>query len=178
MDCPKCNTVLRAIEYEGIEIEACEGCGGEWLDGDELDKVIRIREVKFNKEELRAIAESTTIRGVRMDTVDRGLSCPGCGWPMEAINYGGETGIILDRCKGCGGFWLDAKELEQVQMVVEGWEDALPSDLKKHGATLRKVEVTIDREDDVTVSRLPIVGRFINSCINGILDLTMGGPGH
>ncbi len=163
---------MRRVQYEGIDVESCDSCGGYWLDGDELGKVTRIREAKFNSEERRAIAESTTISSVPMQDVDRDLVCPKDGYTTDAINYGGNTGIHLDRCTGCGGFWLDAAELEKVQMVIEGWEDCLPDDLMAHGKRLREVEVRIDREDDVEMSRLPVVGRFINLCVNGILDWT------
>ena len=64
MDCPKCRKRLRTIEYEGIQIETCRSCGGEWLDSDELLHVTRAREARFNPEERRAIAESTTIKGM------------------------------------------------------------------------------------------------------------------
>ena len=57
-------------------------------------------------------------------------------------------------------------------MLVEGWEDKLPEDLQKYGPRLRDVAARVDRDDDVSSSRLPLVGRFINTCINGILDLT------
>ncbi|GAH31572.1 unnamed protein product, partial [marine sediment metagenome] len=168
--CPGCKSTLRTIQYEGITIETCEKCGGNWLDADELGKIVRIREEKFDEEERRAIAESTTITGVHLEDVDRDLACPKCGGTTDAINYGGDTGIILDRCTGCGGFWLDAGEIEKVQMVIEGWKDMLPDDLKKYGPKLREVEVQVDRATDVEISKLPVVGGFINAAINGILD--------
>ena len=173
MNCPNCSKWLRTIEYEGIEIETCDGCGGEWLDAHELGKVTRIRQVKFNDEERRAIAQSTTITGVDLLRADRDLVCPKCGSTTDAINYGGDTGIVVDRCTACGGFWLDEGELEKVQMVIEGWDDCLPDDLRKYGKTLRDIEVKLDQEDDVVVSRLPLVGRFINMCVNGILDIAL-----
>ena len=173
MNCPNCKTELSGIEYEGIGIETCQACGGEWLDADELGKIVRIREVKFDEHERRAIAESTTITGVRLEDVDRDLICPKCGGTTDALNYGGDTGIILDRCTGCGGFWLDGDELEKVQMLVEGWNDALPDDLQKYGPKLRDVAARLDREDDVEISRLPLIGGFINTIINGILDVTV-----
>ena len=171
MKCPICENQLDTIEYEGIVLETCDVCCGEWLNADELDKVTCIREKKFNEEECRAIAESLTITGVRIDDVDRDLVCPNCSCITDAINYGGDTGIVLERCAGCGGFWLDDGELEKVQMVIEGWEDALPDDLAKYGPVLRDIEVKADIEDDVEVSRLPVVGRFINLCVNGVLDI-------
>ena len=171
MQCPLCQNTLSSIQYEGIAIETCDACEGEWLDGDELGKIVDIREVRFDTDQLRAIAETTPYTGIKLETVDRSLDCPGCGWAMEPFNYGGGTGLILDKCKGCGGYWLDDSELEKVQMLVEGWEDCLPDDLKRFGSELRQVEVRIDKESDVKVSRIPVIGRFINACVNGILDL-------
>lgn len=135
--------------------------------------IVKIREIRFTSEELSAIATLKPVPGVRPESVNRNLTCAGCGSAMEPINYGGTTGLILDRCTGCGGFWLDDVELEKVQILVEGWEAALPGDLQEFGARPRQIEVKWDEEDDVHPSRIPVVGQFINICINGILDLTL-----
>lgn len=172
MRCPNCQSDLQTINYEGIAIETCDKCNGEWLDNAELGKIVRIREVRFDPDERRAIAESTTITGVVPEGVDRDLKCPKCDATTDAVNYGGDTGFIIDRCTSCRGIWLDGSELEKIQMVIEGWNDALPEDLQKHGPKLRDIAVKLDEADDVRVSRLPLIGPFINSAINGILDLT------
>ena len=171
MNCPNCKSPLRSIQYEGVEIETCQACGGEWLDARELGKIVRIREVKFDESERRAIAESTTVKGVPLKGLDRDLPCPKCHGTTDPVNYGGDSGLIVDRCTGCGGFWLDGSELEKVQILVESWDDALPGDLKKYGPRLRDVAARIDKANDVQVSRLPLIGGFINSLVNGILDL-------
>ena len=103
MQCPQCDTLLCTIDYEGIEIETCPDCEGEWLDDGELKHVVKAREVLFSKEERRAIAAATKITGVKVEDVDRDLTCPNCGGQTDAINYGGDTGIIIDRCTGCRG---------------------------------------------------------------------------
>ena len=167
MQCPQCGTRLETIEYEGIDIETCPGCEGEWLDDAELKHVVKTREVLFSKEERRAIAAATKITGVRLDAVDRDLLCPKCGGQTDAINYGGDTGIIIDRCTGCRGIWLDRSELEKIQMLVEEWEDGLGDDLKQYGPRLREVAADVDRRDDIKVSRFG----FVNSIINGVLDI-------
>ena len=171
MICPNCQCDLKTILYEGIEIESCGECDGEWLDHSELAKIVSIREVKFDKEETRAIAESTTIHGVVTKSLDRNLMCPKCNASTNAINYGGNTGMIIDRCIKCRGIWLDKSELEKIQMLIEGWHDALPEDLLKYGPRLRDVAVKIETANTAHVSRLPLIGRFINTAINGILDL-------
>ncbi len=172
MLCPNCNTHLSTLHYEGISIETCSKCHGEWLDEAELGKLVRIREVKFNPDERRAIAESTTITGVVLKDADRDLKCPKCDGTTDPVNYGGDTGIVIDRCTSCRGIWLDEKKLERIQMVVEAWDDALPEDLKKYGPMLRDIAIKLDAADDVEVSHLPWIGGFINSAINGILDVT------
>jgi len=172
MKCPNCQEILTTIDYEGVEIETCSSCHGEWLDSDELGKIVQLREVKFDEGTRRAIAEATAITGVKLENVDRDLTCPKCGGTTDAINYGSDSGIILDRCTQCHGFWLDNEELEKVQMLVEGWEDLLPDDLKEYSPMLHDIEVKLDEEDDVKLSRLPFVGGFINSVMNGIIDLT------
>ncbi len=40
LDCPKCDGKLNEIAYENIQIDACEKCGGVWLDSGELAQVL------------------------------------------------------------------------------------------------------------------------------------------
>ena len=167
MKCPQCDSSLKTITYKGIRLETCPGCGGEWLDDSELRHVTKAREVRFDPQHRRAVAEATKIKGVVLADVGRNLVCPKCGGRTDPINYGGNTGLIIDRCNQCHGIWLDARELEKIQMLIEGWEDGLQDDLAKYAPSLRKVAEQVDRDDDVSVSR---VG-FINSIINGILDI-------
>ena len=146
MQCPSCGHDLRTTDYEGVPVETCDGCDGEWVDKLELGDIILIREKRFSPEERQAISAATPTTGVDLSQTGRSLVCPKCGEETQAINYGGTSGIILDRCAGCGGFWLDAGELEKVQMLVEGWEDQLPEDMAGHGAKLRNVETGLGRE--------------------------------
>lgn len=167
MKCPSCKSTLRTINYEGIQIETCDVCKGEWLDRGELKNIIDVREKRFTPEEKRAVAESTTIKGVELARHDKDLLCPKCDGVTDPVNYGGDTGIIIERCTQCGGIWVDGGELEKIQQVVEGWQDQLPDDLAKYRPRLREVAEQVDREDDVTISRIG----FVNSIINGILDV-------
>jgi len=38
--CPKCGTALEARSVDGLEIDACDACGGLWLDKGELEQVV------------------------------------------------------------------------------------------------------------------------------------------
>ena len=167
MKCPNCKSSLNAITYEGIHIETCDKCGGEWLDAEELGHIARVRETRFTPDERRAVAAASKITGVKVKDHDRDLICPKCGGTTDAINYGGDSGIIIDRCTSCHGIWLDAAELEGVQLLIEGWKDGLTGDLAKFGPKLHKVAEDCDARSKVKISRF----RFINSIINGVLDI-------
>lgn len=174
MKCPQCKSGLEAISYEGIHIETCPACHGEWLDGGELGHINRAREARFDPEERRAVAAAVKIKGVKLSDVDRDLACPKCGGQTDAVNFGGNSGIIIDRCTKCGGIWLDAEELEKIQILVEGWQDGLQDDLAKYGPRLHENAKDVDRRDDCSPSRFG----FINAVINGILDVLPGSARH
>ena len=161
---------MHVIQYEGVSIETCGGCHGQWLDNGELGKIVSVRERYFNPEERRAIAESVTIDGRRIENLIRDLKCPKCGGATTPVNYGGDTGIIIDRCTGCRGIWLDAGELDKIQMVVEGWEDALPDDLRKFGPRLRMVQEK-ERNDDDSSQHPNKDESLISAAIGGIFNL-------
>lgn len=42
---------------------------------------------------------------------DRALTCPRDGREMSKV---ARDGVVVDRCGGCGGHWLDARELKRV----------------------------------------------------------------
>ncbi len=165
MQCPNCKTPLSAIDYEGITIESCSRCEGEWLDAAELGHIVKAREVRFNDEERQAVAAATKITPVDVQREDRDLHCPKCDGQTDSINYGGDTGIVIDKCTACGGIWLDKGELEQIQMLVEGWKDGLSGDLAKYGPKLRKIERDVEQKAGFSGSRFG----FVNAMINGIL---------
>ena len=171
MRCPHCDTTLSTIDYEGVAIETCGSCGGEWLDDTELGHIVRIREETFSDEERRILDGATKIPGIPVADAGRDIVCPTCSATTVPVNYGGDTGIIIDRCPECHGIWLDGGELEKVQVLVEAWKDGLPEDLKKYGPKLQKVATELESRNKVAVSRLPLIGGFVNAMVGGILDL-------
>jgi len=166
MKCPRCSAALSSVDYEGIRIETCPSCEGEWLDATELGHIVKARGQRFSEEERRAVAAAVKITGVKIEDHDHDLTCPKCGGTTDAVNYGGDTGIIIDKCTSCRGIWLDAGEIEKIQSLVEGWEDGLPDLLKQYGPRLRQIEADVHERTRFKASRF----RFVNAVINGILD--------
>ncbi len=171
MLCPACDSTLSTVTYEGIEVETCNACGGCWLDADELGSIVRLREQRFTAEQRTAIDTFGQIHGIPVQDIERHIICPGCSASTGPINYGGDTGIIINRCPQCHGIWLDVGELEHIQMLVEAWKDGLPDDLRTYGPMLDRVAGELEASNQVTVSTLPLVAGFINAAVNGILDI-------
>ena len=163
---------MATVDYEGLEIEVCPSCSGAFLDHDELGKIVQIRQVKFDAQQRQTIANAKPTMGLPAHELDRKVICPKCSQTIKPINYGNDSGIIIDRCVACNGFWLDRSELEKVQMAVEGWDDRLPQIMKELEPQLKQASATIDQVGHVAPSRLPLVGRFINSLINGVINLS------
>jgi Zn-finger nucleic acid-binding protein len=166
MQCPKCDLPLKGIDYQGIHIETCPSCGGDWLDAGELGSIVRARNTRFDEKECIAIAQATKITGVKLSTLNRHLTCPKCAGTTQPVNYGDDTGLIIDKCAQCGGVWLERGEIEKIQELVEGWRDELPGDLAEYGPKLRQVAADVDRDEKVHIAHIPLM----NALINGILD--------
>ena len=171
MRCPACKSTLSAVQYEGITVEICGMCSGCWLDADELGRIVRIREQRFSPEQLSSIDTAVKIPGIPIQDIQRDIACPSCGTPTGPLNYGGDTGIVVDRCPDCRGIWLDVGELESIQILVESWKDSLPDDLRTYGPVLDRVDEELRNGNRVAVSGLPLVAGFINAIISGILDV-------
>lgn len=153
MNCPRCNSVLQSVEYDGQKVEVCSGCKGEWLFAGELQKIVEHHDEVFTPEEIASLdAVNKEIFTAEKDDKDE-LNCPACGdVQMEHFNYGDTSGIILHKCTGCGGIWMDKDELKKIEEVVDGWKSDLGQDANKYDSVLQKIDVEEQKELDRAVS--------------------------
>jgi hypothetical protein len=49
MKCPKCGMGLTEIDYRGIKVDRCSGCGGLWFDAEELGAVSKTEKTFFDR---------------------------------------------------------------------------------------------------------------------------------
>lgn len=168
MECPQCRTGLRSLEYEGITVDCCETCGGEFLDADELGQVVSAREARFSPELRQRYKNHQPAFGVPVQQKSRPICCPKCGGPMRVINYCGDSAIFINRCEECEGFWLDSDELEHIQIFQEEWEARAPRMLQEIAGQLEQAR----RETAESTNRAFAGSRFafLNALINRFLD--------
>jgi hypothetical protein len=57
------------------------------------------------------------------------MCCPKCGQKLDEIEH---NGILVDRCSGCRGVWLDAGEMEALVRKDAGISERLFGWLRAH----------------------------------------------
>ena len=144
MKCPRCRSVLRVVEYDGIQVEVCSDCRGEWLHAEELEKIVEHHDHVFSDRDI--------------------LNCPHCETiEMERFNYADASDLQLHKCPECGGIWADKDQLEKVEELVDGWKASLTEDTAKFGPILKKVaaEERKELDRDVSISRFAVVNTIL-----------------
>jgi len=103
MICPKCHEPLEVVEYNGIEIDRCQGCQGIWFDHREEEEL----------KKLRGAAEALDIGdefvGASHDDLQH-TNCPRCEIPLHQVSHEGTVNIRFERCNQCKGSYFDAGE--------------------------------------------------------------------
>jgi Zn-finger nucleic acid-binding protein len=164
MKCPRCGSTLNSIQYDGVQIEVCPGCGGEWLHSGELQKIVEHHAEVFTPKEIASIdAVNKEIFTAEKDDHDE-LNCPHCeNVRMEHFDYGDTSGIVLHKCTECGGVWTDKDQLKKVEELVDGWKEYLNQDSAKYGSVLKKIELKEQQDLDkgVSISRFGFVNAVL-----------------
>jgi Zn-finger nucleic acid-binding protein len=164
MKCPRCNAILTEVEYDGVEVELCSDCRGEWLHAEELQKMVEHHDHVFSAKEIASLeAVNQPIITVEDQSRDV-LNCPYCETiEMERFNYADTSGVMLHKCLECGGIWADKEQLEKIEELVDGWKASLNQDAAKYGSVLKKIsaEETKELDRDVSISRFGFVNAFL-----------------
>lgn len=120
MKCPMCAGELKSVNYESdTMVDECSLCKGIWLDAGELEKIQT--KVQKNHKEKYSQFESYTEIGARMSSQMGGkkINCPKCDKTMIKKEFQPTSTVIVDLCNGCKGLWLDAGELQQLEVFLE-----------------------------------------------------------
>lgn len=113
--CPRCSIRLKSIDLNingRFFIERCDECLGLFFDSNELEALLEAtvsNVFAINRSMLNDIKVRTT-------TVEQGafyIKCPVCSAIMNRVNFGANSGVIVDRCKE-HGVWLDGGELRHL----------------------------------------------------------------
>ena len=111
MKCPACFNQLSSTTIGKLTVDVCRGgCGGIWFDAFELQQVDEPGE--STGEWLIHIERDPKLR---VDFARR-RACPKCdGVNLKRRHFSAKRRVEIDECPGCGGYWLDAGELEKIR---------------------------------------------------------------
>ena len=102
MRCPKCQNVMEAVEYNGVEVDRCKNCQGIWFDVGESDWL-------RYKDAAAAIDTGDPLKGRETNEIDQ-YRCPRCDGGMMRRVDPRRTDIQYEECTSCRGSFFDAGE--------------------------------------------------------------------
>jgi len=111
MICPACSRKLTETQVGAVAVDVCHGgCGGIWFDAFELQRVDEQHEAAGER-----LLEIPRDPAVVVDAT-RKRACPRCdGIKLKRHFFSARRKVEVDQCPSCGGYWLDAGELEQIR---------------------------------------------------------------
>ena len=123
MKCPACFNELTEVQVGAVKVDVCHGgCAGIWFDAFELQRLDEAHEVAG--EHLVNILRDPQLQ---VDQV-RKRECPRCtGIKLKRQFFSPKIRLEVDHCPNCGGYWLDAGELEKIRQGQRPDADAQSS---------------------------------------------------
>lgn len=112
MACPHCSSALGVIEFDlepPVRIEKCTTCLGMFFNPGEIEALL---EAKTNP---LAWFDTRQLEGISAARDEEAFyrPCPMCSERMGHLNFGGRSGVIIDRC-GAHGIWLEGVQLRRL----------------------------------------------------------------
>jgi Zn-finger nucleic acid-binding protein len=148
VQCPDCQAQLRQTDYRGVRIDECPQCRGRWFDRDELR-----RAKDCTDQDLRWLDFDPFARNADTSPdTPKGRLCPRCSVAMGVIAY--ETsGVLIDKCAGCHGVWLDHGEFEKIVKHLEHEVSSEPAAQYRKDAEKQFAQIVTGPEGPVSELR-------------------------
>ena len=153
--CPQCIKPLVTRSSGSIQTDNCPTCFGVWFGKDELRtaKDEADPELQWMDFDLWKEADALSVRPSQVD-------CPACSQRMIEMEYG-STGVTVDHCGPCQGFWLEGGEFEAIVVALQNEANSKPLSEYLKASLQEAVELATGREslssewkDFATVLRL------------------------
>ena len=106
MICPKCQSEMETVEYEGVEVDRCKNCQGIWFD---VGENFSLRDT----EAAAAIDTGDPETGRVTNSINR-YRCPRCDGGMMRMTDAKRKDIRFEECTACRGSFFDAGEFSEL----------------------------------------------------------------
>src|SRR3989338_7484633 len=116
LSCPGCHGALTLVLDEGAPVHACARCKGVWVKFVDEKALMQIKPEIFTVDELRRL--QAIYKPLGKDDPVRLRACPICNELMYRRNWGGHSGVVVDRCER-HGTWYDEREVERIREYIQ-----------------------------------------------------------
>lgn len=177
LPCPRCDQTLVSILVGDAVLDECRRCGGDWLEHEVFDEIVRSREDRDAL--LDAIArmrpanaQTATATQWRRDEPFY-VKCPECAKIMQRRQFARISGVVVDVCAD-HGIWFDRSELTGViEFVGDGGLERARQHL--HVKRLRQAKRREANRKPVDLSELyeeggPLAAKFLVALVALLLS--------
>ena len=146
MHCPVCkkDAFRSVVVADGLPAEMCGCCRGHWIVGQSYWDWILASGQRPAKPPAAAAPSDAP------EELQTAKLCPACGKFLRRFEVGPPLEFCVDHCATCGGFWLDAHELEaliahglhtQLHLIAtEEWQNRLAAAKHRQAHEARLLE--------------------------------------
>jgi Zn-dependent protease with chaperone function/Zn-finger nucleic acid-binding protein len=120
--CPRCSVNMYKRSYENADIEFCVYCKGHLVTEKNFIKILARHDEPIY---MNIVKEIESLRRKRyanrkypVSDSFPGCKCPGCSNIMPKTYYSMVLPIVIEKCKSCGLYWFDEKELEYINSLI------------------------------------------------------------
>lgn len=117
MRCPVCSADLVLSRYHELVLPRCAPCAGTWFGAGMLKACVDAM-IKAGGVPDAGYGGRAPVAVARL--AEPAYPCPRCVQPMQKLNYGYDSNVIVDHCAACDGVWADDKELLAVAVYTKG----------------------------------------------------------
>jgi len=110
--CPHCQIPINSVVLGATRLDECGKCNGMWVDVGTLETICTNSERLAALDAAAAAEEKPVQFHPAIDNI-RYVPCPVCEKLMNRLNFGGNSGVIVDVCKG-HGTWFNPGDLQHV----------------------------------------------------------------
>ena len=110
LECPRDHSIMKEHEQGEAVLDVCQKCHGQFFDTGEMFGAFGVKADPSIWDRPEA---GGSVR-------DGNIKCPRCHHAMliQDVKYEAQS-VEIDRCRSCGGIWLDKGEVDQVMAIGE-----------------------------------------------------------
>lgn len=108
MNCPKCESEIKIVKYDYVQVDKCTQCNGIWFD---LMEVQDLKKLKGSEK----IDAATQVNPVIATGLGKTTRCQKCNVKMHTMKDVLQHHIEYEQCGSCKGVFLDAGEFTDLK---------------------------------------------------------------